>query len=253
MLGPEAPLIALGGGFTLLMVTQLKRDAPQQMLLVLGAAGSFAAISMIFQSPLVAAVLVIEASGLGGPTLPLILLPGLLAAGIGSLTFIGISNWGALDTSAYSLGALPLPPFASPTWAEVGWSVVLAVVAAVLVFAIRRGGLKTVEVVTRRPYLVVPAAGAVVPSAVPRCRRRPAGCAPAGPLDHAGGSRGHGRHGGVHAPAASVVDRHRNGAHRHRRRRLDTAHHRQCRHRLPRHHVARSAAGDRSGCSERCA
>ena len=25
-----------------------------------------------------------------------------------------------------------------------------------------------------------------------------------------------------------------------------------CRHRLPRHHVARSAAGDRSGCSERC-
>jgi H+/Cl- antiporter ClcA len=162
VLGPEAPLIALGGGFTLLMVTQLKKDAPQQMLLVLGAAGSFAAISMIFQSPLVAAVLVIEATGLGGPTLPLILLPGLLAAGIGSLTFIGISNWGALNTSAYSLGPLPLPPFASPTWAEVGWSVVLAVVAALLVFAIRRGGLGTVKVVTQRPLLLVPAAGGAV-------------------------------------------------------------------------------------------
>ena len=38
-------------------------------------------------------MLVIEASGLGGATLPLILVPGLIAAGIGSLVFIGISNW----------------------------------------------------------------------------------------------------------------------------------------------------------------
>jgi len=89
VLGPEAPLIAIGGGLAVFAVKLAKRDAPPQLLLVLAAAGSFAAISVIFGSPIVAAVLVIEASGLGGATLPLILVPGLIAAGIGSLVFIG--------------------------------------------------------------------------------------------------------------------------------------------------------------------
>ncbi len=162
VLGPEAPLIAIGAGFTVLVVGQAKKDAPQQMLMVLGAAGSFAAISMIFQSPIVAAVLMIEATGLAGPTLPLILLPGLLAAGIGSLTFIGISHWQALNTSAYSLGPLPLPSFASPTWTEVAWTIVLAVAAAIAVFVVRAIGLRVAAHVSRRAILVIPLAGLVV-------------------------------------------------------------------------------------------
>ncbi|HEY3670604.1 MAG TPA: chloride channel protein, partial [Acidimicrobiia bacterium] len=85
VLGPEAPLIAIGGGLAVFAVKLAKRDAPPQLLMVLAAAGSFAAISVIFGSPIVAAVLVIEASGLGGATLPLILIPGLIAAGVGSL------------------------------------------------------------------------------------------------------------------------------------------------------------------------
>src|SRR5205085_5493357 len=84
VLGPEAPLIAIGGGLAIFAVKLVKRDAPPQLLVVLSAAGSFAAISVIFGSPIVAAVLVIEASGLGGATLPLILVPGLIAAGVGS-------------------------------------------------------------------------------------------------------------------------------------------------------------------------
>jgi hypothetical protein len=140
VLGPEAPLIALGGGCTLLSVTQLRKDVPQQALLVLGAAGSFAAISMIFESPVVAAVLVIEATGLGGATLPIVLLPGLLAAGVGSLTFIGISQWAGLDTSAYSMSPLSLPAFAAPTWADIAWSVLLAVAAGALVFLVSASG-----------------------------------------------------------------------------------------------------------------
>jgi H+/Cl- antiporter ClcA len=162
VLGPEAPLIALGGGFTVLLVKELRKDVPQQALLVLGAAGSFAAVSMIFQSPVVAAVLVIEATGLGGPTLPLVLLPGLLAAGIGSLTFIGVSSWAGLDTSAYSLAPLSLPSFTAPTWGDIGWSVLLAVVAAALVFVVRRVGLRVVPFAASRPYVTLPCAGAVV-------------------------------------------------------------------------------------------
>ena len=64
-----------------------------QALLVIGAAGSFAALSFIFASPLIAAVILIEAGGIGGPRLPLILLPGLMAAGIGSLVSLGMGSF----------------------------------------------------------------------------------------------------------------------------------------------------------------
>ena len=68
----------------------IKRDARQQALGLIAAAGSFAAVSAIFGSPVIGAVLIIEATGLGGAVLPLVLLPGLVAAGIGSLVFIGV-------------------------------------------------------------------------------------------------------------------------------------------------------------------
>ena len=92
VLGPEAPLIALGTGLGILSMRLARRDAPQQALAVMAAAGSFAAIASIFGSPIIGAIIIIEAAGLGGPTLPLVLLPGLLAAGIGSLVFIGMGS-----------------------------------------------------------------------------------------------------------------------------------------------------------------
>ena len=45
VLGPEAPLIALGGGLGLLTVNLVRQGAPDQVKLVMAAAGSFAAIS----------------------------------------------------------------------------------------------------------------------------------------------------------------------------------------------------------------
>jgi H+/Cl- antiporter ClcA len=47
VLGPEAPLIALGGGLAILAVRLAKRDVPQQAVTVIAAAGSFAAISTV--------------------------------------------------------------------------------------------------------------------------------------------------------------------------------------------------------------
>ena len=89
VIGPEAPLIALGGGLAAAVVRLAKKGGPQQAVQVVGAAGSFAAISTLLGSPLAAAFLLMEASGLGGPTLGLVLVPGLLASGIGALVFIG--------------------------------------------------------------------------------------------------------------------------------------------------------------------
>ena len=93
VLGPEAPLIAIGSGMGVLAVHLVRRNAPQRASVVIAAAGSFAAISTLLGSPLTGAFLLMEVSGLGGAMLGVVLVPGLLAAGVGSLIFIGLNSW----------------------------------------------------------------------------------------------------------------------------------------------------------------
>src|SRR5215470_4532274 len=66
VLGPEAPLIALGAGFAALVPRLARRGADPAAVTVVGAAGSFAAISTLLGSPVLGAFLLMEASGLGG-------------------------------------------------------------------------------------------------------------------------------------------------------------------------------------------
>src|SRR3954454_7085561 len=162
VLGPEAPLIALGGGLGLLGYRIAARDGPPEVGQIMAAAGTFAAVSLIFDSPLLAAVLLIEATGLGGPKLPLVLLPGLMAAGIGSLVSIGMRSFTRLSTKAYALGALTLPDFPRPDIADVGWSLLLAIAVAVVVFLVVGVARRVVPLATRRPFLVLPAAGLLI-------------------------------------------------------------------------------------------
>jgi H+/Cl- antiporter ClcA len=162
VLGPEAPLIAVGSGVAVFVVKLVKRDATPTMMSVLGAAGSFAAISVVFGSPIMAAVVIIEASGLGGATLPVLLIPGLIAAGIGSLVFIGMTNWSGLDTTAYSMVPVTLDAFGAPTVGEIAWTIALGIAAAVVTSPIRQLGLRTARLVPGRAFVVVPAAGLLV-------------------------------------------------------------------------------------------
>ena len=69
VLGPEAPLIALGTGLGVLAVKSSRKELPDQVVALLAAAAAFAAISSLFGSPIIGAVIIIEATGLGGPTL----------------------------------------------------------------------------------------------------------------------------------------------------------------------------------------
>jgi hypothetical protein len=87
-----------------------------------------------------AAIIIIEASGLGA-TLPLILVPGFIAAGIGSLIFIGMTHWTGLDTSAYTLAPLQLAGFGTPTVGEIAWTILLGVVASYLMTLALEGRL----------------------------------------------------------------------------------------------------------------
>ena len=92
VVGPEAPLIAIGSGLAVLILHLLKKDAPVQAVMVIGAAGSFAAISTLLGSPILGAFLLMEVAGLAGPMIGVVLVPGLLAAGIGSLIFLGLDS-----------------------------------------------------------------------------------------------------------------------------------------------------------------
>lgn len=162
VLGPEAPLIALGGGLGLLLVDLLRRDVPDEVATVVAASGTFAAVSFLFGSPLIAAVLLIEAAGIGGRRLPLVLVPGLLAAGIGSLVSTGLGSWTGVDTDDISFGVLDLPEFARPTLTDFAWTVPLAAVIAIGVFAIFAGSRRIAPATVSRPYLWLPVGGLVV-------------------------------------------------------------------------------------------
>ncbi|HEY7176975.1 MAG TPA: chloride channel protein [Micromonosporaceae bacterium] len=137
VVGPEAPLIALGGGVAVWVVRLVKRDLPAQAAAVLATAGTFAAVSTLLGSPLVGAFLIIEIAGLAGAVATAVLVPGLLGAGIGALVFTGI---GALTgQGTFALSIPDLPTAARPTFAEFGWSFVIGLAAAAVSWLIRRG------------------------------------------------------------------------------------------------------------------
>lgn len=160
VLGPEAPLIAIGSGLAALVVHVAKRDAPPEAIMVVAAAGGFAAISTLFGSPIAGAFLLMEASGLGGPMMGLVLVPGLLAAGIGTLIFVGFDSWTGHGT--FSLAVPNLPHFGRPDIAEFGWAIVVGVAAAVLAYGFRWLGLYLRPHVERRLVLLTPVVGLAV-------------------------------------------------------------------------------------------
>jgi H+/Cl- antiporter ClcA len=135
VIGPEAPLIALGGGLAALVIRTANKDAPAQTVMVIGAAGSFAAIAALLGSPLTGAFLLMEVVAFGGPLLTVVLLPGLLASGIGFLVFDGLNSLTGLGVQTLALPGLP--PFAHPNGAEMAWALAIGVGAALLGSAIR--------------------------------------------------------------------------------------------------------------------
>jgi H+/Cl- antiporter ClcA len=105
VLGPEAPVIALGSatGVAAASIARLRGRAAG----IVASAGSFSAISALFGGPLVAGMLLVEGSlGLGTAALP-VLLPGLVAAATGYLVFVGFGHWGGLHQPGLVVPNLP--------------------------------------------------------------------------------------------------------------------------------------------------
>jgi H+/Cl- antiporter ClcA len=160
VLGPEAPVIALGGGLGVLAVRLVRRDAPARTQTVVAAAGSFAAVSTLLGSPLTGAFLLMEASGLSGPMLELVLVPGLLAAGVGTLIFIGLDTLTGLGT--FSLAIPHLPHVGHPTGAGFLWALAIGLIAVPLGSAIRWLGLFLRPHVERWLLLATPVVALVI-------------------------------------------------------------------------------------------
>jgi len=160
VLGPEAPLIAIGGGLAALTVRLVRKDAPPMAVTVMASAGSFAAISTLLGSPLLGAFLIMEAAGIAGATLSLVALPGLLASGIGALVFLGLDAWTGLGT--FSLALTSVPPGVDPTVATLLWAVPVGLVGALLGWGIRWVGLSVRPLVHRNRVPVTVALGAVI-------------------------------------------------------------------------------------------
>ena len=171
VLGPEAPLILMGSGLGVLAVRLAARDAPPTATTVIAAAGSFAAISALLGSPLLGAFLLLEAAGIGGPMLGLVLVPGLLAAGIGDAVFVGLDSLTGFGT--FSLAIPGLPPFGQPTGAMFGWAIVIGVVAAFL--GARSSGWRSRCAPTSSGgwWCSCPSLGVLVARTGDRVRRRP--------------------------------------------------------------------------------
>lgn len=147
VVGPEAPLIALGGGLAYFAIKLLKQDIPNQAGAIVAAAGSFAAVSTLFGNPLTGAFLMMEVAGIGGAMMQAVLLPGLLAAGIGYLTFLGLDSITGLGTFSLAVGGLP--SFDHITGVQILWAIVFGLAAPFLVEAIRYFGLSVQPIVEK--------------------------------------------------------------------------------------------------------
>jgi len=160
VLGPEAPLIAIGGGLAALTVHLLHKDAPPMAVTIMASAGSFAAVSTLLGSPLLGAFLIMEAAGVGGVTLTLVALPGLIASGVGALVFVGLDSWTGLGD--FSLALTSVPPEVSPTVATMAYALAMGAVGAAVGWGIRWLGLSLRSVVHLNRVLVTTALGVVI-------------------------------------------------------------------------------------------
>ena len=135
VLGPEAPLIALGSVVGM-AVAPLFRLGPRESA-VLATAGSFSAISALFGGPLVAGILLVEAGAatMGAALIP-ILLPGLVSAACGYLIFIGLGDWGGLNAAALAVPGLP--GYDGTHVEDLLVGLVVGIAAGVLIVGVRR-------------------------------------------------------------------------------------------------------------------
>jgi H+/Cl- antiporter ClcA len=134
VLGPEAPVVALGAIVGLAITSFARLDAKETRVIAL--AGSFAAISALFGGPLVAGVMMTESTVALGAALVPALLPGFVAAAVGYVIFVGFGDWGGLDTPGLVVPHLEL--YDGTRIVDLFIAVAVGVTAAVVIAGVHR-------------------------------------------------------------------------------------------------------------------
>ncbi|HTZ44552.1 MAG TPA: chloride channel protein [Jatrophihabitans sp.] len=159
VVGPEAPLTALGGGLVGWAVGRTKlRDQPQAAK-ILVVAGSSAAIATIFGNPLVAVVLMLEVVGFASGPVLIVILPAAVASATSGLILTGLSKWTGIALQSLTIPGLQA---AHLDWEDVAWAVPIAVLAAAIAQLARRLGLRTASTIARHPVILTSLTGLLV-------------------------------------------------------------------------------------------
>lgn len=159
VIGPEAPLIALGSGLAYVAAQRTRLGESPQAATLVAAAGSAAAIATVFGNPLVASVLILEIVGFAGRQVLLVLLPCMLASGLGDLIFTGLGSWSGIDVPSLTIAGLPS---ADLDWQDLVWTAPIAVLTAVAMQLTHRLGLRTARVVAGHTVVATTVAGLLV-------------------------------------------------------------------------------------------
>ena len=139
VLGPEAPVMAVGSAVGLGITSIVRSDAREQGILSM--AGIFSAISTLFGGPLVAGVMLTEGGiSLGAVLIP-VLLPGFVAAAVGYLVFLGVGPY--TGAPAPGLQVPDLSAYVGTSVPDLIIAIVVGVVIAALIVAIN-GAVKRV-------------------------------------------------------------------------------------------------------------
>jgi H+/Cl- antiporter ClcA len=162
VLGPEAPLIALGLGLGGLAARLVRRQGTELQLLAL--AGAFAAVAALFGGPILAAFLLFEAVAASG-TIPAqnlarALFPGFVAAGTGALVFIGVDGWPGLESTSFTLPELP--EYSTVRIVDILWCFPIAAAVALPLLAIQRGARALAGRKSGHPVVTLVVAGVLV-------------------------------------------------------------------------------------------
>ncbi|WP_282944871.1 chloride channel protein [Cellulomonas endometrii] len=132
VLGPEAPLMALGSVVAVEVTRRTGVTGKARELL--GVSGSAGAISTLFGGPLVAGIMLVEAGAgaLGAATL----LPPLTAAAVAYVLVTGFGAWTGVPVGGLSVPGLPAYDGIRP--GDLVLAVVVGVLAAVVMAGVRR-------------------------------------------------------------------------------------------------------------------
>ncbi|HSK25836.1 MAG TPA: chloride channel protein [Jiangellales bacterium] len=143
VLGPEAPLIAMGTGLAV-WLSRLARLSPHGRLeALIGTAGAAAAISIVLGDPLTAVIFLAEAVAIAGGPVIAATIPALLGVGVGALMFSGLGD--TPGVRAQSLQLVELASVPAPGIGDLLWAVPVGVVAAAVMTVVFTAGRRVAD------------------------------------------------------------------------------------------------------------